>query len=36
MEVPHVEEFVEHFLLFDASVHRLHWLVDFYLMLEHL
>ncbi len=27
---------VERFPLFDASAHRLHWLVDFYLMLEHL
>jgi hypothetical protein len=36
MEVRRVEEFVEHFLQSDASVHRLHWLVDFYLMSERL
>jgi hypothetical protein len=36
VEVPRVGEFVERFLLFDASVHRLHWLVDFYSMMEHL
>jgi hypothetical protein len=35
-EVNCVEEFVERFLPFDVSIHRLHWLVDFYLMLEHL
>ncbi len=31
-----MEEFVERFLLFDASAHRLHLLVDFYLIIEHL
>jgi hypothetical protein len=35
MEVHCLEDFLENFLQSDASIHRMHWLVDFYLMLEH-